>query len=128
MTTLEPQAVNEFAYNAGVNGGPNAVGSAALDALLAQYDDAKDAADEAKARLDAVTAAIKAELTGGHVRPDGTPYAAYHLASPALAKPLHLRWTVSGRLDTKDLRAAFPEIADRFTVQKGTWVLARDRK
>lgn len=128
MTTLEPQAVNEFAYNAGVNGGPNAVGSTALDALLAQYDDVKDAADAAKAKLDAVTAAIKAELTGGYSRPDGTPYAAYHLASPALAKPLHLRWTVSGRLDTKDLRAAFPEIAERFTVQKGTWVLARDRK
>lgn len=123
MTTLEPQAVNEFSYS-----GAAVTGESTLDALLLQYDAAKDAADEAKARLDAVTAAIKAELTGGHVRPDGTPYAAYHLASPALAKPLHLRWTVSGRLDTKDLRAAFPEIADRFTVQKGTWVLARDRK
>jgi len=125
MTQPEPQApqpVNEFGYTA-LNRPESR-----LDELLAKYDAVKDAADEAKALLDALTKAIKTELTGVYTRPDGAPYAAYHLGSPALAKPLHLRWTVSGRLNTADLRATFPDIAERFTEQKGTWVLARDRK
>lgn len=123
MTDIAPQPLAEFSYDAGRHADPNG-----LDALLASYDAAKDAADAAKARLDELTTKIKAELTGGYSRPDGTPYNAYHLGSPELAKPLHLRWTVRGTLNTRELRATFPDIAERFTEQRGTWVLARDRK
>jgi hypothetical protein len=122
MTSPQPQPVNEYAY---VRANGDGQEPTKLDMLLAEFDALKDAADETKKQLDNITKLIKAELTAGVTKPDGSPYEAYNLATPELRQPLRLAWTVSHRVDTTALRAAHPKIAEQFTRASGTWVLKR---
>lgn len=121
MTAPQPEPLNEYAYNGG--------GATKLGRLLAQFDAKKDAADKAKAELEDLTKAIKAELTGNpeYTQPDGAPFPAYTLATAQLAKPLTLKWIVSERLDSSALRATYPDIANQFTTPSGAWYLRRSK-
>lgn len=121
MTTPAPLPVNRYLYDAG------RMANERLNELLAAYDDAADAADAAKARLGELTQQIKAELTAGATRADGTPYERYVLMGAQLAKPLKLSWVVTNRLDTKALKAEMPEVAAAYSRASGTWRLERDR-
>lgn len=97
----------------------------ALAILQAQYADAKAAADEAAARLKAITDGIKNEmyrLANGDS--ESTPDTKMELA-PAYGPALRLSYVFSNRFSTPKFRADFPELADKYTTQSGAWVLTQ---
>lgn len=120
MTT--PQPVNEYRYHEN-----DAQADPRLNGLLAQFDAAKDQFDAAKKAFDAIKDELKAVLTSGVVMRDGAPYNRYVLDGPDLVKPVTLRWTVRDQLDGKGLRQQFPDIAEQFTSQRGSWTMERQR-
>lgn len=88
-----------------------------LSALLAEYEQAKPAADEAEKRLKTITDAIKAELTAA--APGATEIdVAGHV-------PVHLSGREEWRLDTKALKAEDPQTYVRFARKSTKWVLTR---
>lgn len=89
-----------------------------LEALLSQYGPLKAAAEEAKARYDAVTDAIKAELSGSHqgVRDFTVP------GSPAWPD-LRLTWRSPWHFDVKRFKHDHPVIYATYAEQKGRWEL-----
>lgn len=91
-----------------------------LEALAAQYDEAKSAAEAAAARLKDITDAIKLELTNAA---PGAPKV--DLVSSALSAPLRLSAVTSWRLDTKRMKAEAPDTYVRFAVQSTSWRLER---
>lgn len=92
-----------------------------LEQLLAQYETAKAAAEEATHRFEAITLAIKGELTGEH------PNQPLIMLSGAPGLPhLVLRWRSAWRLDSKRLKAELPETYVQYAVQGGNWELRRE--
>jgi hypothetical protein len=89
-----------------------------LEQLAEAYALAKPAADAAKEHLDAITDAIKLELTmaapGAH-RVDFT--------AAALVAPLRLASKTSWRLDSKRLKTEAPELYVRYAKQSTYWEL-----
>lgn len=95
-----------------------------LAALYNAYPAAKAEADEAGARLKAVTDGIKALTTA--LSDDLTKTPKFELRGGS-GTPLALRWQVSSRFDSKAFCAASPANAaayDAFKKPSGTWVLA----
>lgn len=88
-----------------------------LEALHASYADAKAAADEAAARLKAVTDGIKVELTQRN--PEARRFALTGAAGPALA----LTYTETWRFDSKRLKVDDPETYVRYAKKSGSWSL-----
>lgn len=89
-----------------------------LEQLLAQYESAKAEAAEAADKFDAVTKAIKGELTRMH---PGQPVVRL-TGAPGMPQ-LIMRWKQSWRLDSKRLKAEQPELYVRYAVRGGTWEL-----
>lgn len=116
-----PQPFREHRYRTDDHAEPTA-----LDALLRQYDDAKDAADAAAERLKDVADRIKSELTV-RTGPDGAPFDLYRAEGPELRKPLRLKWVVTNRFDTAAFRRLHPETAEQYTTPTGAWRLERER-
>jgi hypothetical protein len=87
------------------------------------YDAAKAAADEADARLKAITDGIKAETSAA--MPGGTDFT---ITSRDLAHPLTLQRRVSERLDTKLLRQMLTaEQYASLTKPSAAWYLTRKK-
>lgn len=89
-----------------------------LEQLHAAYADAKAAADDAAAKLKAVTDAIKVELT--QAAPEGERK--IELAGQA-GPVLRLTYSESWRLDSKRLKAEHPETWVRYAKKSGSWTL-----
>lgn len=93
-----------------------------LEQLTAQYDQAKQLADDAAERLKAITDGIKAEL--GAAAPGASRVI---LRSRYLARSLRLRAQVSWRLDMKSLKAERPEVYARYAYPATAWYLEQIR-
>lgn len=94
-----------------------------LEQLLASYESAKAAADEAKTRFEALTDAIKAELAASV--PDGTTEIALS-GSPALPR-LRMAWKQPYRFDVKRFRAECPALYVKYEARSGHWELRLER-
>lgn len=92
-----------------------------LSALLAAYDDAKDAHEAAKERLDALTASLKQELV------QAAPGANRMRAALPDTPGVTMTYVESWRVDAKRLKAEAPETYVRYAVKSGTWKLERAR-
>ena len=90
-----------------------------LEQLLASYESLKAARDEASDRFDALTDAIKAELTA--TVPKGTEAISLG-GSPALPR-LRMTWTRPWRFDSKRFRAEHPRLYVQYERQGGHWDL-----
>jgi hypothetical protein len=90
-----------------------------LEELLAAYEPAKAAAEEAAARFKAVTDAIKTETTAG--LPEGVQRASI-AGAPGLPR-LKLSWIISYRFDSKRFKEECPEMYVRYEKQAGFWEL-----
>lgn len=88
-----------------------------LEQLHAAYPTAKAEADEAAARLKAITDAIKLELT--QAAPEQRRVVLAGGSGPRLALVYSERWTV----DSKKLKAEAPETYVRFAKKGGSWSL-----
>jgi predicted phage-related endonuclease len=89
-----------------------------LEALLAQYDDLRAKSEEAAARFDALTAAIKNELAMA-----APGHAAVETDSPDLRMRLRLVQVESRRIDSKRLQAEAPDVYERFVKKSTAWQL-----
>lgn len=89
-----------------------------LEQLAAAYGPAKAAADEAKARLDTITDAIKLELT--MAAPGANKI---DLQSSVLDAPLRLATRTSVRLDSTRLKTEQPDTYAAFAKQTTYWEL-----
>lgn len=89
-----------------------------LEQLHAAYADAKAAADEAAARLKAITDALKVELTAA-AGPEARRIELTSGPGPAL----RLTYTESWRLDSKRLKAEHPETWVAYAKKGGSWTL-----
>lgn len=94
-----------------------AEGGSRLEQLHAAYPAAKAAADEAAARLKAVTDGIKLELT--QAAPDARKVELAGIEGPTL----RLTYTETWRLDSKKLKAENPETYVRYATKGGSWTL-----
>lgn len=74
--------------------------------------------DELIEQMDAVKAGLKSEMAAA--RPGQTPVT---LVSPLLPKPLTLTAKTSNRVDTKKLKADYPEIHSECLKPTTTWEL-----
>lgn len=90
-----------------------------LEQLHAAYATAKAEADEAAARLKAVTDAIKVELT--QVEPEARRI---ELRSSTGAPALRLTYLESWRLDSTRLKREHPETWVAYARKSGSWRLA----
>lgn len=90
-----------------------------LEQLLASYESAKAAAEEAKARFEAITDAVKAELAAA--APPGTTEML--LAGPPGLPRLRMSWKRPYRFDTKRFREEHPKMYVRYEVRGGHWEL-----
>lgn len=94
-----------------------------LEQLVAQYDDAKDAADAAAERLKTLTDGIKAETTAAAPGVDKIT-----IESPDLRKPLNLSFVESWRVDAKRMKTEDPLTYVRWAKKSaGSWKLERVR-
>ncbi len=91
-----------------------------LAQLVALYDAAKDAADDAAEALKAITDGIKAETSGAV--PGGTDFT---IVSGDLALPLTLKLVRSERVDTKLLRAMLGDRYSSVCKPSQAWTLKR---
>jgi hypothetical protein len=89
-----------------------------LEQLAEAYAHAKPAADEAKARLETITDAIKLELT--MAAPGANKV---DLNAAALEVPLRLAARTSWRLDSTRLKAEAPELYAQYAKQTSYWEL-----
>jgi hypothetical protein len=92
-----------------------------LEALRAEYAEAKAAADAAAERLKAVKAKLQTALTEAT---NGAYRASLHVPG---YKPLNLTYVESWRLDTKALQAAQPAVYVEFAKRSGSWRLEESR-
>ena len=91
-----------------------------LAQLLAAYEPAKAAAEEAAQQYEALTQAIKIELTTAH------PQAERVMLSGAPGLPrLRLAWVRSVRLNSRKLKQELPALYDLYAVQSGHYELRR---
>jgi hypothetical protein len=88
-----------------------------LEQLHASYADAKAAADEASARVKAITDAIKLELTAA--APEERRIELAGDTGPTLRLTYTERWT----LDTKRMKAEDPHTYVRYAKKGGAWSL-----
>jgi hypothetical protein len=88
-----------------------------LEQLLASYESAKAAADEAKARYEALTDSIKAELDAA--TPEGTREII--LSGPPGLPQLRMAWKTPYRFDVKRFRLENPVLYVQYEVQGGHW-------
>lgn len=91
-----------------------------LAQLVALYDAAKDAADDAAEALKAITDGIKAETSSAV--PGGTDFT---IVSGDLALPLTLKLVRSERVDTKLLRAMLGDRYSSVCKPSQAWTLKR---
>ena len=91
-----------------------------LAQLLAAYEPAKAAAEEAKARYEALTLAIKVELTSAHPQTERIVLS----GGPGLPR-LRLAWRDTVRLDSKRLKSELPALYELYAVKSGNWELRR---
>lgn len=98
-----------------------AVPGSRLEELLAGYESAKAAAEDAKSRLDALTAALKNEMAAA--APAGSTDVT--LGAPGLPR-LRLSWKAPWRFDSKRFKADHPELYVRYEVRGGHWDLRLD--
>lgn len=89
-----------------------------LEQLQAAYPAAKAEADEAAARLKAITDGIKLELTQS--APEERRIV---LASSGASPAMHLTYTESWRVDTRKLKTEAPETYVQYAVKSGSWRL-----
>lgn len=94
-----------------------------LETLLAQWDDVKAQADEWAARLEALKAGIKTELSATGAPVEGPK--AFELTSPYLAAPLRLAWAPRWEFDVKALKAADPVTYVTYARKGGRWELRK---
>lgn len=94
-----------------------------LEQLLASYESAKAAADEAKSRFDALTDAVKAELDAA--TPEGTQEIIL-TGSPGLPQ-LRMTWKRPYRFDVKKFRAEYPALYVQYEIRGGHWDLRQDK-
>jgi hypothetical protein len=100
-----------------------------LAQLAAVYDTAEADAKAAAERLDALKAAVKAELYQLGIAENtdtGVVHAEY--ASPALRAPWVLDYRTTDKIDTKALRVAHPVLAEQYTRTSDAWYLTRGKK
>ncbi len=90
-----------------------------LEELQASYDSAKAAKEDAVARFDALTTAIKVEMAAA--APPGTTDITLDSAS-GLPR-LRLKWLMPYRFDSKRFKAEHPDIYVRYEVRGGNWTL-----
>lgn len=88
-----------------------------LEELLASYEPAKAAAEEAAERFRAVTDAIKAETAAAC--PDGTTRASL-AGAPGLPR-LKMTWLTPWRFDSKRFREEQPAMYVKYEKQGGFW-------
>lgn len=99
--------------------GPDNIATRRLNQLVALYDQAKRAADDAAAALKEITDGIKAETRNLH--PNGDDFT---ITSGALAHPLTLQRVVSRRFDTAGAKRILTgEQYDALCVDSEAWVL-----
>lgn len=91
-----------------------------LDALAARYDEVKTRADAAKAELDDITTAIKAELAAAAPGRDVVV-----LESSGLAVPLRLSSVLGWRFDAKRCKAEDPHTYVKYATRTTSWRLER---
>lgn len=89
-----------------------------LEQLAEEYAAAKPALDEAKARLELITDAIKIELITAAPGVNKVDFNA-----PALTAPLRLLAKTAWRLDSSRLKAENPEMYVRYAKQSAYWEL-----
>jgi hypothetical protein len=89
-----------------------------LEQLAEAYALAKPAADDAKARLETITNAIKLELT---IAAPGSNKVDFN--APSLIAPLRLQAKTSWRLDTNRLKTEAPELYAQYAMQTQYWEL-----
>lgn len=99
-----------------------ALGGTRLEELLAGYESAKAAFEDAKSRLDALTAALRNEMTAS--APKGTATVVLS-GAPGLPR-LRLSWKAPWRFDSKRFKADHPELYVRYEVRGGHWELRAD--
>jgi hypothetical protein len=87
--------------------------------LLARYESAKAAKEDAVARYEAVCAALKNEMAVA-APPGSTDIT---LAGPPSLPRLRLRWLAPWRFDSKRFKAERPEDYVRYEVRGGHWDL-----
>ena len=90
-----------------------------LAELQASYDSVKAQYEEAKSRFDALTAALKEEMSAA-VPPGATDVA---LDAPPGLPRLRLSWKSPYRFDAKRFRAERPDIYVRYEIRGGHWEL-----
>jgi hypothetical protein len=90
-----------------------------LEQLLASYESARAQADEAKARLEALTDALKAEISAA--APHGTQEMTLD-GGPGLPR-MRMTWKAPYRFDVKRFRAEQPGMYVRYEVKGGHWEL-----
>jgi hypothetical protein len=90
-----------------------------LEQLLASYENVKAAAEEAKSRQDALTDALKAEMTGAV--PEGTQEII--LSGPPGLPALRMTWKQPYRFDVKRFRDEHPALYVRYETRGGHWDL-----
>jgi hypothetical protein len=118
MTSPQPPAA--YLYNA-----DRAVPGDPMPGLLARLDAAKQVYDAAKKEYDAAVSAVKAEATGRHTKPDGTPFDEYRFESALLSTPIALAWQTRSIFAQAKFREQYPDLATEFTELKGSWALRR---
>jgi hypothetical protein len=90
-----------------------------LEQLLASYESLKAAAEEAKARYEALTDAIKAELAAA--APAGTQEML--LTGPPGLPRLRMSWKSPFRFDVKRFRTEHPKLYVRYETRGGHFEL-----
>ncbi len=93
-----------------------------LEQLAARYDAAKDRADEAKAELDELAAALKNELAAAAPGRDRVV-----LESPHLRTPLRMAAVGSWRFDAPRFKRDHPELYVRYANRSTAWRLEREK-
>jgi hypothetical protein len=86
--------------------------------LLASYESAKAAAEEAASRFKTITDALKADLSGAYPGVEGMTLS----GAPGLPR-LSMSWRKSWRVDTRRLKEEQPLLYVQYAVQSGTWDL-----
>lgn len=93
-----------------------------LEELLASYESAKAAAQEAADRFEAITDAIKNEMTAA--APNGTTVITLS-GAPGLPQ-LKMTWKRPWRFDSKRFKAEHPRMYVQYEKQGGNWELRQE--
>lgn len=91
-----------------------------MEELLASFESAKAARDDAKARYEAVAGALKAEMAAA--APPGSTSITVSGQTPGLPR-LRLIWTRPYRFNTERFRTEHPALYVRYEIRGGQWSL-----